>query len=859
MKSKVLLRDIPYGKFHSAICTTYSINLYYLEQQVLPLLASKGVHYVSLLVDGDMLSSQLGVYSTMSEFRRRNYALHGVYCNGAFHPKLIFLAGDQSLLLLIGSGNLTSCGHGRNLESWNAVFVHDAAAAKFGLILEAWDFLKSLYTGLGTLAKNALTTIEANCALLAGAEKAPLGMPYPNDETGTISFVATDKTTSLLNKLVSRIGGQAVKAIHIMSPYHDQRGQFIHQLQTIFNPKRINVVLQENFGMPPHRMETIAGVRFFLWQDARFENFSQPFFHAKHIIFEGTESNLMYSGSANASVAAFGGADFSGQNVEAGILYEAPGFDFAAQLGIGFAKPTSLQDIAIPNALPQSDSELKNLAYISAIEKESDALMIYITANSFIIDIQLFVFTANGTIALTKSVEIRMGESKLVVEIKSTGLLYAEFRIAGQRISNKQFIIDVNAFEATNPSPQNRSLNQIRKLIEGGSFSSYKIIEYLNTIHQQQTNEKTVQVAAGDATADKEKCYKENQELTHLSYAEIQDRIRKMENSGNVREYTTYKTVCLWESIFSYLKEARIRNEESLIDEEETENINQSTGRVIELRKTGRKAITKSNFNRLKEKVEKFLNDYTAVIQRNIQNKDAVKPNLVDLTMFLIVLEILLHLFSHKENVEGEEGESPLLDLEFSDKFTSWSDFLNHIIGSFTLWCAQKDGVKTDGNEEYCTKIMAYLEMAFKTTVSAVSMFSLINKDYDRSKIDKWKILNLKNAARFFGFFDFANSIDSDDFLFFVPEESKEELGNENLKDELKANLYIIQSNVDESNWFEHPEDGFTYIEKCVPNVPEVKFYKLIHTGYEWHEGLKDYWSSEFFSPHSWRWLKSLW
>lgn len=91
MKSRILLKEIPSGKFHSAIFTAYSINLYYLEQQVLPLLGSKGIHYVSILADGAMLSNQLEHYGYLSQQRKRNYAVHGIQSSGAFHPKLIFL------------------------------------------------------------------------------------------------------------------------------------------------------------------------------------------------------------------------------------------------------------------------------------------------------------------------------------------------------------------------------------------------------------------------------------------------------------------------------------------------------------------------------------------------------------------------------------------------------------------------------------------------------------------------------------------------------------------------------------------------------------------------------------------------
>ncbi|MBK8044329.1 MAG: hypothetical protein IPK21_17725 [Haliscomenobacter sp.] len=120
MKSRILLKEIPSGKFHSAIFATYSINLYYLEQQVLPLLGSKGIHYVSILADGAMLTTQ-------------------------------------------SSGNLTTSGHGKNLEVWNAVYVNSLDDAKYGLVIQAWNYMKQLHADLGDSANNKLKSIEENC------------------------------------------------------------------------------------------------------------------------------------------------------------------------------------------------------------------------------------------------------------------------------------------------------------------------------------------------------------------------------------------------------------------------------------------------------------------------------------------------------------------------------------------------------------------------------------------------------------------------------------------------------------------------------------------------------------------------
>ena len=53
----------------------------------------------------------------------QEYALIPVECsaNGIFHPKITYLWGKESDLLLVGSGNLTFGGHGRNIEVLEAL------------------------------------------------------------------------------------------------------------------------------------------------------------------------------------------------------------------------------------------------------------------------------------------------------------------------------------------------------------------------------------------------------------------------------------------------------------------------------------------------------------------------------------------------------------------------------------------------------------------------------------------------------------------------------------------------------------------------------------------------------------------
>ena len=144
-------------------------------------------------------------------------------------------------------------------------------------------------------------------------------------------------------------------------------------------------------------------------------------------------------------------------------------------------------------------------------------------------------------------------------------MLFAQISIQGIATSNKQFITDINAFESTNPSPRNRSLNQIRKLIESGNFSTPKIIDYLNTIYRQKEAKKGISKASEQEERNNELPKEEDDDLLYLSYAEIQERAKQIDNQEKIHHYIEYKGVRLWESIFSYLKESREKELQSLV------------------------------------------------------------------------------------------------------------------------------------------------------------------------------------------------------------------------------------------------------------------------------------------------------
>jgi hypothetical protein len=863
MKSRILLKEIPSAEFHSAIFTTYSINLYYLEQQVLPLLGSKGIHYVSILADGAMLSTQLENCGYLSQQRKRNYAVHGIQSSGAFHPKLIFLAGPYSVLLLVGSGNLTTSGHGKNLEVWNAVYVNSLDDAKYGFVIQGWNYIKQLHADLGDSANSKLKSIEENCFLLANAKEVE-AITFDLDEQNQISFHANQANISLFSQVSDIIGNDKIDRITIMCPFHDSEGKFIQELNNLYNPGQIDVLVQADFGALPFKMKNQSNVSFFEWTDVMKEKQRQSYFHAKNIVIEGKNKNYLISGSANASIAAFGTMTIPATNQESCVIYQSTETDYLELLSIKSAnKPVNLKDFESENEtkLPES-ADFERSFFIKSAEKNFDTVNLIILVKSLIKNGNIQLFDPKGTIQFEEMISLEPGEHFQQISIPNgLALLFVQISIQGIATSNKQFITDINAFESTNPSPRNRSLNQIRKLIESGNFSTPKIIDYLNTIYRQKEVKKGNSKASEQEERIDELPKEEDDDLLYLSYAEIQERAKKIDNQEKIQHYIEYKGVRLWESIFSYLNESREKELQAKIDEEETEDINSSGGRSEKKDPKPKRSISKSNFERLKDKVTKFLDSYHEILRQKTINSKSEQPTLIDLSMYLIMLEILLHLIGHKETIAEEEKEKHLLQIRFSKKENSWSEYLTQYIGMFTMWCTQSEGFKDIDSADYRLKLEHYKTMAFKTNLSALSIFTIINEEFDTINLMQWHQLNLLNSNLVF---NSANSTHTatEEFMSFIPQNVLDDIGEAIIEDEISKNLTQLAalktktSNYDVGDFYFHSELGYTYLEKVIQN-PNNTFYKIFTPGFEWDEEVKNYWNGHVYSINEKRWLKS--
>ena len=551
-------------------------------------------------------------------------------------------------------------------------------------------------------------------------------------------------------------------------------------------------------------------------------------------------------------------------NQESCVIYQSTESDYLELLSIKSAgKSVNLADYEPESESKLSESsELERSVFIKSAEKNFDTVNLIILVKSPIKNANIQLFDPKGTIQFEEMIALEPGEHFQQISIPNgLALLFVEISIQGIATSNKQFITDINAFESTNPSPRNRSLNQIRKLIESGNFSTPKIIDYLNTIYRQKEVKKGISKASEQEERNDELLKEEDDDLLYLSYAEIQERAKQIDNQEKIHHYIEYKGVRLWESIFSYLKESREKELQAKIDEEETEDINSSGGRSEKKEPKPKRSISKSNFERLKDKVTKFLDSYNEILRQKTIDPKSEQPSLIDLSMYLIMLEILLHLIGHKETIAEEEKEKHLLQIRFSKKENSWSEYVTQYIGMFTMWCTQSGGFKDIDSADYRMKLEHYKTMAFKTNLSSLSICAIVNEESDMVNLVKWHQLNLLNSNLVF---NAANSThtDTEEFISFIPQNVLDDIGEAAIEDEISKNLtQLATSKTKTSNYvvgdfYYHSELGYTYLDKVIQN-PNNTFYKLFSPGFEWDEEVNNYWNGHVYSIKEKRWLKS--
>ena len=750
-----LIKEIPSGNFHSALMTSFSINLYYWEIQLLRSLSAKGVNFVSALVDSDCLSDQLLKFSKAFSGRRPlNFSLHGYKMKGAFHPKIQFYAGRESVLVLVGSGNLTIMGHGRNLEVWSPVMVESIESPAYPFIRNVWSYLKNLYQGLGEEADNIIYSIEENCDLLRNGYDEPVAEHFIGEDSIRLF---TNQSISLYDQCREWIGDDKIKTMTVMSPFYDSKAELIKALYNQYKPQEIRLIIEEGFGSLPKPGNIPDYVKLYKWDKIikASERRYQDYFHSKCFFFEGEANHYMLCGSANASVAAFGLPGVVATNHEASVGFKSPTTDYFKMTGFVLTDPISTSDIKQTETQDSTGSHTPITLWVKEAAYLYNNYDISVDNSADEIDATITFYSGNRKALQAVHKRMKHGSNKISGIFKDAiNPLYVEVTNSkGELISNRQFVIPTEIMEVNNPSPEYEYKRKRYREIEAGKFINGEVLRFI----EQILNDAETKLSAKSNTetiVDKTTEDKDGHTFSSLTDYLKDDGTGITGDRGMRKgEKTASQSSMLFDSMISYISRSSKEKEDENIDEEETEDVRKSEGR--EKNKSQKTSVrTQKNASETEQRINKMFDKYITHLESIALSDKVVKneiPLMETLKKYMTAVFFLYRTFSYRYIIESDGSEErSLIELKRSALYRKTAtEYFYRLTSLFALYL-MKSTLLAEENSVIKKKNELYKQYAFELCLAVFSICDWINEgneDY-RDWVSNYKAASLLTIQR---------------------------------------------------------------------------------------------------------------
>lgn len=457
-------------KYHSCLLTSYSFDFSYFEERVLPILRSSNIKNVNVLVDGKQLEQTLE-YTTGKEFRQhKTYSIHPIYAEGVFHPKILLLTGIKHGLLIIGSGNITSSGMSCNDEIWGAFHldnIENENAPLFGMV---WRYLSHFTETLKGFNTHKIEWIRKYSPWVSEIAENRDTKAVDISELGiTVTLLSNLERKSIYRSITEQLPTKGKpNSITIISPYYDKNGGLVAELYNRYTPKSIYCIVDENDGsLPTDIRGNLKGkVIFHKWSDCKKDfKATDNRLHAKLFHFQyarGVEYLLI--GSANATMAAWGGKNSDPVNTEAGLLIKRTSdSSYLGELGIKIPNTKGVKIDDIPNTgrvLEETTWYSPKKIRIEYTELEGAKLTIFATGQ---ISKAVSVIVQSEDSEITETISIESSTEEIVVRCDYPDDLFKIYiqDSKSNRISNYCLVHRIEFQVKCNPDPEQEKLNSL--------------------------------------------------------------------------------------------------------------------------------------------------------------------------------------------------------------------------------------------------------------------------------------------------------------------------------------------------------------------------------------------------------------
>lgn len=628
------------NKYHSCVITSYSIDLAFFEQLILPRLRSAGITNINLFVDASMLEKYLASHLSYS-FKKFhvNYSITPVDISGAFHPKMLFLAGKDKGYLSVGSGNITSSGLLYNDEIWASFYTDKKRKNTQTIFKSAWQYIQSLSSHCLSINLTKIGWIQQHSQWISALENIQ-NDPKTIKET-VYNLTYTQQNSSLYKDVISKLAPNP-KSIKIIAPYYNRSGAFLQKLIDDLGPIEMHSVVDTTNGILPVDFKSNA-CQFSNWGDV-FKNENSKSIqqlHAKMIQIEYDNETVFILGSANATLEAYGISNRAFKNEEAIITIKSQKpRDFLKELGIIIPEKGTIDILNAKNV------EVKNLEYSKSLIKIkhtelSDQALSLTLDKSFSKPSLLRTF--NYANELIESIELSSVSAIIQKSLtKTEGLLkVALFDLNTlERISNFGLIQNINALKKSNPDER---LARIQSFEQLDIFDSLDYELVLNFLEQESVFKESVNIQS-PALANNEAVEDEGEIISEYEYNKnagltLDEQVSNESITSMIEEFLdVLKIRETLEEISSNKEEKALEAEDDGLDENTTLQHNQ-------------KHTSTKEGQRITRKIEKTIKDVYSLILGRYQNK--ISQDDRSLNALFIGFHILLNFWekSYSEDI----------------------------------------------------------------------------------------------------------------------------------------------------------------------------------------------------------------
>lgn len=714
----ILFQDLPCGrngKYHSAVLTTYSMDFIHFDSHLRNVLRRKQICSINIFADADQMNKSLE-YVSLQYMKNigSDYCVTNAYAKGAFHPKINFFAGDDAALVLIGSGNLTVPGHGKNHEVFTGLMVDEEDDTHLPLVAECWNYLKRLAQKSGEFEKRRiLREIPENCSFLKDVVDEDHHQLWEIADDLDAALLYHEDNNSILRQMAEIIPFEDVTMVTVSSPFFDEDGESLVTLAELCPNATVQVLIQEDCALPPYKMKEHPRIKFYDFDEtkrgkATIKNYDR-LAHAKIFHFTTDDNQYCIVGSANATKPGLGTLKHRGANEEFCVLYASEKKDFLSALGLKPKKSCVIQLKNLEKGKRITEKSSAHLIELLSASYESQQLTLTYKVKDLLPDnVSLIVDNGSAPVSYvdvdftdeSTSIEISLGKNSAMCYVCDTN---------GTIISNRLFINKIEQLDATNPSQTSRTLNQFISQIENEGYEGMEITDMLASVMWSIVEESENETRYSHGSSAKRK---EKESLPDIDFNTSQEQdmfsilAAKVDHSSRLVE-------CIEESIRKKLKslDDEIKNEEEEGRTEESNERSNAERDYIIIKTHGYEQFAKS--------ATKILTEYCKLVDIRTQylHKKGISVvtkddfNFFALTMFAAVEICGLN------RMRYDFGEIDSFTKSYHQKklYDSLDRCLDHealkALESFVLFC-KKYGANMPADEDYHNKAQRALKYA---------------------------------------------------------------------------------------------------------------------------------------------------